>query len=180
MRRVALALGVGLLLAGSASAASPQRDPATCLALYNQYDNAAWLYPNYPFGPSNGDRQLQPSELNRPMQLLRINGCLTSSSDIDGMPALQQRLSPHVVRDSGPAIPPTALHVGIVTGIYDEGRATQFFRGLGYRSRGVGAIGLGRRLYIGPFTSQGALDEAIRIAQEAGFISPYAARHTRF
>ena len=67
------------------------------------------------------------------------------------------------------------MHVGIVTGIYDEGRATQFFRGLGYRSRGVGAAGLGRRLYIGPFTSQGALDEAIAVAREAGFITPYAA-----
>ena len=64
--------------------------------------------------------------------------------------------------------------------IYDEGRATQFFRGLGYRSRGVGALGLGRRLYIGPFTSQGALDEALTIAREAGFISPYPAKHTKF
>ena len=76
---------------------------------------------------------------------------------------------------------PTAVHVGIVMSMYDEGRATQFFRGLGYRSRGVGAPdGLGRRLYIGPFTSQGALDEALSIAREAGFISPFAAKHTRF
>ena len=64
--------------------------------------------------------------------------------------------------------------------IYDEGRVTQFFRGLGYRSRGVGAVGLGRRLYIGPFTSQGSLDQALATAREAGFIAPYAAQHTKF
>ena len=96
------------------------------------------------------------------------------------MQALFAKLAPHVVTNSGAAIPATAVHVGIVTGIYDEGRVTQFFRGLGYRSRGVGAFGLGRRIYIGPFTSQGAVDEAIGIAREAGFISPYAAQHTKF
>ena len=121
-----------------------------------------------------------PSALNLPMQQLRQEGCLTLSSDIDGMPALLARLSPHRITDGGAPIDATAVHVGIVMSIYDEGRATQFFRGLGYRSRGVGALGLGRRLYIGPFTSQGALDDALTIAREAGFISPYPAKHTKF
>ena len=57
---------------------------------------------------------------------------------------------------------------------------TRAFRGLGYRSRGVGAEGLGRRLYLGPFTSQAALDQALALAREAGFIAPYAANYTRF
>ncbi len=179
MPRVALAACLGLLLAGAAAAASPQRDPATCLALFGQYDTLAWLYPDNHWSGGSG-RVMQPAELNRPMQLLRSNGCLTSSADLDGMPAVFAKLAPHTVRDSGAAIPATALQVGIVTGIYDEGRATQFFRGLGYRSRGVGAFGLGRKLYIGPFTSQGALDEASSIAREAGFISPYPAQHTKF
>ena len=55
-----------------------------------------------------------------------------------------------------------------------------FFRGLGYRSRGVGAPTLGRRLFIGPFTSQGALDQALDVARQAGFIAPHVAQHVRF
>ena len=72
------------------------------------------------------------------------------------------------------------MDLGIVTGIWDEGRVTAFFRGLGYRSRGVGAPTLGRRLFIGPFTSQGALDQALDVARQAGFIAPHVAAHTRF
>jgi hypothetical protein len=177
MRRLLLLLGLGLCLAGPAAAAPG--NPGTCLALYDRYDTAAWLYPDNHWNGGEG-RAMQPAELNRPMQGLIDNGCLTRSGDLDGMPALFARLAPHTIRDSGAPIRATAVHVGIVTGIYDEGRATQFFRGLGYRSRGVGALGLGRRIYIGPFTSQGALDEAIAIAREAGFISPYAAQHTKF
>jgi hypothetical protein len=177
-RRLLLVAGLALLAAGPAGAAAP--DPATCLGWFEAYDTAAWLYPNNRFRNGDDGGPMQPAALNRPMQQLRINGCLTSSADLDGMPALLARLAPHTVRDSGPAIRATALHVGIVTGISDEARATQFFRGLGYRSRGVGALGLGRRIYIGPFTSQGALDEAARIAREAGFISPFAAEHTKF
>jgi len=174
----AAAIVAAPIVAAPVLAAAP-RDASTCLALYGHYDNLAWLYPNNKWS-NEGSRVMQPSELSRPMQLLRTNGCLTTSGDIDGMPALFARLAPHSIRDSGAAIPATALHVGIVTGFYDEGRVTQFFRGLGYRSRGVGAIGLGRRIYLGPFTSQGALDEAIGIAREAGFISPYPAQHTKF
>ncbi len=69
---------------------------------------------------------------------------------------------------------------GVVTGFTDEMRATVFFRGLGYNSRGIGAEGLGRRIYIGPFDNEAALEQAISVAREAGFISPYAAVNTRF
>ena len=70
------------------------------------------------------------------------------------------------------------VHLGIVTGISDEALVTRYFRGLGYRSRGIGAEGLGRRIYIGPFTTQGAADQALAVAREAGFIAPYVAKYT--
>ena len=75
---------------------------------------------------------------------------------------------------------PGTVELGIVTGIFDEGRATLFFRGLGYRSRGMGAPTLGRRLFIGPFTSQGALEQALEVARQAGFIAPHVAERVRF
>ena len=93
---------------------------------------------------------------------------------------LAQRLAPFAIADSGAAIRPIPVHLGIVTGIWDEARVTHFFRSLGYRSRGVGAEGLGRRIYIGPFATEGALEQALGVARQAGFIAPYAARYTRF
>jgi hypothetical protein len=171
-----------LLLVAAVSAcvagASRAPDPAVCAKLFSAYDIAARLYPTPRFDEDGG--VTPPAALSRPGQQLRNAGCLTYSSDIDGMPALAQRLSPYTITNSGPAIRATPVHLGIVTSIYDEGRTTVFFRGLGYRSRGIGAEALGRRIYIGPFTTQGALDQALATARQAGFIAPYAAKYTRF
>jgi hypothetical protein len=155
-------------------------DYATCLDLFEDYDRATWIYPSNSFGTDDAPRPMLPGPVARPARMLVTHGCLTSSADLDGMPALASRLAGHRVVDSGAPIRPTALHVGIVTGIGDEWMATRFFRGLGYDSRGVGAPTLGRRLYIGPFVSQGALDEATAIAREAGFVAPFPPAHTRF
>jgi hypothetical protein len=178
---VALALFAAAGCATLPPAPGPSRaaDPAVCLRLFERYDTATWLYPNSWIGKEDASAIL-PAPVDRAGRLLRLNGCLTSSEDLDGMPELAARLSPHTITNSGPAIRPTPVHVGIVTGITDEAWATRFFRGLGYRSRGVGAEGLGRRLYIGPFTSQGALDEAMSIARQAGFIAPFPPKHTKF
>lgn len=179
-----LVVGVLLAVAGCSGMAvvdQPSRgDPAACLAAFKAYDRAVWLYPSNKFGSDDAPAPLVPGPVSRPAQALVTGGCLTSSADLDRMPALAVKLAGHRVVDSGAPIRPTALHLGIVTGIEDEREATRFFRGLGYRSRGVGAPTLGRRLYIGPFVSQGALDEAIAIAREAGFIAPFPAPHTQF
>jgi hypothetical protein len=121
-----------------------------------------------------------PAPLSRPTQNLRNNGCVTMAEDLDGLPTLATRLAPYSIDNSGAPIRAVPVHLGIVTSIYDEGRVTQFFRGLGYRSRGIGADALGRRIYIGPFTTQSALDQALAVAREAGFIAPFAATRTKF
>lgn len=158
----------------------PVRDPAVCTDLFVKYDRVERFFPHRSIGFDDDIPAHLPPEVDRAIRQLRQNGCLTRSEDLDGMPELAARLAPHVVSDSGPTIRRVPVHLGVVTSISDERRATEFFRGLGYRSRGIGAEGLGRRLYIGPFTSQGALDEALQIAREAGFLSPYPAEHTRF
>ena len=177
MRRLGLALLVAAAAAGCA-AAPPARDPATCAVLFQRYDTAARLYPVTRFDEDNG--VVPPGPLSRPTVALRAHGCLTRSSDLDGLPALAARLAPFRIEDGGPAIKPVPVHLGIVMAIGDEAFVTRYFRGFGYRSRGIGAEGLGRRIYIGPFTSQGALDQALALAREAGFIAPYAAEYTRF
>jgi hypothetical protein len=178
MRRAAMLVLAAVTLAACAAATPRPPDPTVCAKLFSAYDIAARLYPTPRFDEDGG--VTPPAALSRPGQDLRNAGCLTSSSDLDGMPALAQQLSPYAITNSGPAIRATPVHLGIVTSIYDEGRVTVFFRGLGYRSRGIGAEALGRRIYIGPFTTQGALDQALATARQAGFIAPYAAKYTKF
>ncbi|HVH04180.1 MAG TPA: hypothetical protein VM891_14770 [Amaricoccus sp.] len=169
---------LALLLAAGCAAGPAPPDPAECAALFRRYDAAVRLYPVTHFDDRGG--MVPPAALSRPTVALRANGCLTSPEDLDGLPALAARLQPFAIEAGGPAIPPTPVHLGIVTGIADEALVTRAFRGLGYRSRGIGAEGLGRRIYIGVFTTQGALDQALAVAREAGFIAPFAATHTRF
>ncbi|MFT3971986.1 MAG: hypothetical protein QM699_00470 [Amaricoccus sp.] len=181
--RVVIA-GVALLLMGGGCAAGvadqPSRgDPVACLAAFQSYDRAVRNYPANAFGSDDAPAPMVPAPVSRPAQALVQKGCRTSSADLDGLPTLAARLAGHQVVDSGAPIPPTVVHLGIVTGIEDERAVTQFFRGLGYQSRGIGAPTLGRRLYIGTFTSQGALDEAMAIAREAGFVAPMATTRTK-
>jgi hypothetical protein len=83
------------------------------------------------------------------------------------------------VTDSGPAIPPTSIHAGVVTSTADEANALAFFNAHGARARSIGAAGLGRRIYLGPFATQGALDQARDLAVAAGFAAPYPTRSFR-
>lgn len=175
--RSALA-ALALLAATGACAATRAPDPAACEKLFARYDSAVRNFGTPGFDEDFG--VTPPAAVSRLLAPLRMNGCLTSSADLDGLEALARRLAPFAIVDSGPPIRPTPVHLGIVTSIGDEAYVTRFFRGLGYRSRGIGAEGLGRRIYIGPFTTEGALDQALAVAREAGFIAPYAATHTRF
>ena len=174
--RTYLLMAAALAAGGVAQAAQPA-DRAACEAAFRAYDNAVWMFPDNQWGD---DRPVVRANVARPAQRLIRGGCLTRSADLDGLPALAQRLAPFAIRESGPAIRPATVELGIVTGIWDEARVTAFFRGLGYRSRGVGAMTLGRRLFIGPFTSQGALDQALEVARQAGFVAPHVAEHVRF
>jgi hypothetical protein len=176
MRRAGILLIAGLI-AACVGGATRAPDPGRCEALFLAYDDAAR---NFASQSWNDFGLVPPGPLSRPIQNLRNNGCVTMSEDLDGMSALAARLAPYTIDRSGPAIRAVPVHLGIVTSIYDEGRVTQFFRGLGYRSRGIGAEGLGRRIYIGPFTTQGGLDQALALARKAGFIAPFPATRTRF
>jgi hypothetical protein len=173
-----LASALLVLVAGCATTLPLPPQPERCEALFRRYDAVVRHYPSNWFDEDGAI--LQSGQLARATAALRNNDCLTRASDLDGLPALAARLEPFEIEGGGPAIPAVPVHLGIVTGISDEAFVTRYFRGLGYRSRGIGAEGLGRRIYIGPFTTQGAVDQALRVAREAGFIAPYVAEFTRF
>lgn len=156
----------------------PAPDHATvCTRAMQAYDTAAWLYPVPRFSE---DGTTPPPALSRAVGDVRSNGCLTSGNDLADLPAVAQQLQPFVIDNSGPAVRSTTVQLGIVTGITDEARVTAFVRSLGYRSRGVGAEGLGRRIFIGPFMTQSAVDQAIEVGRKAGFVAPIVAKHTQF
>jgi hypothetical protein len=110
-----------------------------------------------------------PPALQLPVQLLREADCLTLSAELAGMDAAGGA----PIADSGPAIAATSLHAGVVTSMADEANAIAFFAANGVAARSIGAAGLGRRIYLGPFQTQGALDGARDLALRAGFASPY-------
>ncbi|WP_424933585.1 hypothetical protein [Amaricoccus macauensis] len=160
---------VGLMLAACAGA-PPQEfgDPATCREAYRQYDKALRNA-----GPS-GRQQLTPgSTVDRTGQRLITSGCITRQHDIAGLDTKAEALQPFEIRNSGAPVRGAAVHAGIVDGFSTQAQVSQFFASLGYRTRSIGAQGVGRRIYIGPFSSEGAMEQAVDVARQAGFVSPY-------
>lgn len=170
-------LGLALLIGCAAPAAQPPSRAETCVALYGQYDYYSQMSPRRL--TDDGTIAL-PGNLSRLTQQLISNGCLTMSDDLAGLEQLGARLGFRKPVDSGPAIRPTAVQVGVLTSFTDVTRATVFFGNLGYQTRTIGADGLGRRLYIGPLVSEGAMNQAMDTARQAGFISPYPSKIFRF
>ena len=77
------------------------------------------------------------------------------------------------VSNSGAAVPPTTIHVGVVTTSEDDARAIRYFEARGLRAFSIGKPGLGRRVYVGPLGTAGALEGVRQAALEAGFAYPY-------
>ena len=86
------------------------------------------------------------------------------------------RSTPPPPSPPGAAIPPTTVHAGVVTNMGDDAAARAFFEAHGIRARSIGSGPLGRRIYIGPFATEGALADGMALARAAGFASPYPAR----
>lgn len=179
MRSLASLLGP-VLLALAGCAAQPGEfawvEP-DCLILFRNYDQAVQTF-GYTRRDYNGEiTLLVPVAVDRAGSRLRANGCLTTDDDLAASYLLStDELRAALVGESGAAIAPISLHAGIVTGIASEVQARQFFGKLGIRVRSQGAPALGRRIYLGPFATEGGLAEAIELALRAGFVAPYPAR----
>jgi hypothetical protein len=166
------ALAVAAALGGCATATAPgpgRSDGATCIRLFQWYDLVEATM-STPSGAS--DRMTIPPALQLPAQQLRQAGCITLSADLAGMSAAGGLAA----TPPGAAIPPTRLHAGVVTNMADDANAQAFFAANGVPVRSIGSAALGRRIYIGPFTTEGSLDAARDLAVRAGFRYPYPAR----
>ena len=167
--RIGISSGcIALALAACAPAGGPGTTTASgadCVALFRNYD---FLEPSV----RRPDNRTIPPGLQLPISLLRQGGCITMTADLAGLEAMP--LVP--VTDNAVVINPISLHAGVVTSTADELRAIAFFEARGVRTRTVGAAGLGRRIYLGPFATEGALNGARDAAIAAGFAYPYTVR----
>jgi hypothetical protein len=168
MRVAALALLVAASAAVSGAASAASAPDAGCVAALRAYDRAE-LFFTYD-GAWRG--VALPPPIERQAQRARRDGCVTSNDDTDRLLAGADAFAAPP-RPEGAPIRPTWLQVGVVGGVVGEVRARDFFAGQGYRVRSRGAPGLGRRIFVGPFATEGALADAAGLAVRAGFVAPY-------
>jgi hypothetical protein len=172
MRSVAAIFGLALAavaLAPSAWALGQGRD---CERILQDYDRTVLFYSS---SANVGSVALQP-QIAQAAQKAFLAGCVTPDLDMIRLNRLTDEMAGATVVESGAAIRPIALQVGIVGGVTSEVQARTFFSGLGLRVRSQGAPGLGRRIYLGPFQTAGGLASAAALAERAGFIAPYPRR----
>lgn len=155
-----------LALALAACAAPPGPDVGSCADHFRLYDRLSRFSSSLPDGR---DDWTGPPDTLTLVNRLRQDDCLTFSSDIAGMEAVESA----AITPVGSAISPATLHLGVVTSGQDDARTQAFFGSKGVRTRSVGAPLLGRRVYAGPFGTQGELKSARTLAVRAGFASPY-------
>jgi hypothetical protein len=168
-----LPLVAAALLAGCAASGGPTpaasraaADPATCVALFRDFDRLERIYPQ----PRRENWIAAPPVVQQADRLRRA-GCITRNAELAGAEAL-----PVVpVVESGAPIDPIALHAGVVQSNEVDDRARAFFEARGVPARSVGSPTLGRRIYLGPFRTQGGLEGAAELARSAGFVAPYPA-----
>ena len=141
------------------------------MALFQQFDVLETLYPS---NQRRYENRVAPPPVEAQAQRVRNAGCITLTRDLAGHGGGRPgRRSP----TAAPAIAPISLHAGRrhQHGRTTPGRAPSSRR-TGVPARSVGSAPLGRRIYLGPFATQGALDEARDLALRAGFAAPYPAR----
>jgi hypothetical protein len=142
---------------------------ATCVALFQEFDRLETFHGS---GQPRRDGRIAPPVLLSQGQRLRNAGCITRDADLAGRDAL-----PVVAwAEAGAPIAPIALHAGVVQSNAMDATMRAFFEARGIGARSVGSAVLGRRVYLGPFSTQGGLEAAAALARQAGFIAPYPAR----
>ena len=156
----------GCAVGGSTPPPSPERSAAICPGLFRQFD-AIEDTMSTPTG--RRDRLVVQPELVVPAQRLRAGGCISLTADLTGLdtPALAP------VVESGPQVGRMSVHAGVVTNMNDDARVRAWFEAAGVPVRTVGSPALGRRVYLGPFATQGGVDGAAELARTAGFVGPY-------
>ncbi|WP_424928042.1 hypothetical protein [Amaricoccus tamworthensis] len=178
MKRNACFLAALAAILIGCSYSRPFRDPEVCLANFERLERIGRSTAQLRFDYASESWE-HPPQLSRQIQKTVTEGCITRFEDLVLPDQLEEIQDGFAIRNDERSIPPTAIQAGVVNGLETSAKAKTIFLTLGYGVRTEGVMQLGRRVFIGPFTSQGALDQALGVAREVGFISPYVTR-TRF
>ncbi len=143
-----------------------------CTRLFRHFDRDVLMFSS----PGQTEDLLLSRNAQGSAQRLMEVGCVTREGDLAPLDALARELRGTLTGETGAPIPRIWLHVGIVPGIATEVQVRGFFADVGLRARGIGAPTLGRRIYVGPFVTEGGLAEAAEVARRAGFVAPYPRR----
>ena len=172
--------GLALIALAACTPSAFTLEQPTCRELFADLDRVQRFYGTDPlkFGPDG--RAISDPALNRPVRLLRSQGCVTRLDELGGITQAAADLQPFERVTGGEVLPRQSVHVGVLDGFAGVATANQYFRGLGYRTRSVGLDGLGRRYYIGPFTSAAEVAQALDVARAGGFADAYATQFPRF
>lgn len=154
---------------GTGGATAPVPISGNCVALFQQFDA---IEASMSSSGRRRDSMVIRPELQGTTARIRQAGCVTFSDSL----RLDTAGGPPVA-DSGPKlVPPMRVHAGAVTSMADDAAARAFFEAHGVATTSIGSPALGRRIYIGPFATRGALEDALALARNAGFAYPYPAR----
>lgn len=162
-----LAALAGCAAGGVTPPPGPDASASVCADLFRQFD-AIEAGLSTPTG--RRDNYSVPPELVVPARRLRSGGCITLTADLTALDAP----APTTFAESGPQIPATSLHAGVVTNMNDDARVRAWFGAAGVPVRTIGSSALGRRVYLGPFATRGGLESATELARSAGFPAPYS------
>lgn len=171
--RARLALVLFLAPAACAPVAEPPASEV-CAGLFRDYDVRSRIERTDADDARPGGMR-SDSGLRRIAMELNRRDCLTRPDDLAGLEAAP---AGGIAESGAPLGRPIVVHAGAVTG--GSERAVAFFEARGLRATSLGAPMLGRRVYVGPATTQGGLVELVLLAREAGFVAPYPTEDFRF
>lgn len=180
-RIASLLFGALMALGAGCTSQFASLEQPTCVELFADLDRAQRIFgfDALKLG-ADGFSNPEPA-LSRPIRMLRNEGCVTRVNDLAGLGQAAASLQPFERATGGPALPrQQSVHVGVLDGFSTVAMANQYFLGLGYRTRNVGLAGLGRRYYIGPFTGEAEVAQALEAARAGGFAYAYATEFPRF
>lgn len=146
------------------------RQAPDCVRLLQNYDRAEAAFGN----SGSRDRLVLPPAIEQTAQRARQGGCVTRIEQLALVHAFADAVE--LGGPSGPPIQRVWLQAGVVAGVSSELQARELFGSVGLPVRSRGAPGLGRRIFIGPFDTEGGLAEGMEVARRAGFVAPYVRR----
>ncbi|MXU66424.1 hypothetical protein [Oceanomicrobium pacificus] len=146
---------------------APQDRAGNCVPLFREYDSLKTFDRGAGFGvggPASFSTRLNIIETEIVAKL-----CITQDSQVKSVAGR----SDLAYAESGNPVSPVRLHIGTVNNWDTANRVKAEFESLGYQVSIQPSGRVGKRIYLGPFRTEGGLQRGAAAAREAGFFYIY-------